>query len=85
MSPQLAAGIVKRFFGSVICGIAVSTGFLGVATIWQPYAPADTWTDVLHDYLAIGLVGDVAGAIAGAVYALSWSIGFWLKRPKARA
>jgi ABC-type transport system involved in cytochrome c biogenesis permease subunit len=85
MSPQLAAGIAKRFFGSVIGGIAVSTGFLGVATIWQPYAPADTWADVLYDYIAIGLVGGIAGAIVGAVYALSWSIGLWLKRPKARA
>jgi ABC-type transport system involved in cytochrome c biogenesis permease subunit len=84
MRRHLAVGMMARFFGCVICGIALSTGFLGAATFWRPYDPLDTWADVRHDVIVIGLIGVIAGAIVGTLWSLLWSIDLWLGPPKPR-
>jgi hypothetical protein len=83
MSRELAMGLMARFFGSVICGIFLSMGFLGAATIWRPYDPLDTWADVRHDVLAISIVGAIAGAIVGLLWSI-WAVELRLDRPTSQ-
>ena len=40
------AGMALRFFGSIVCGVALVLAFVGAATLYNPYDPVDTWDDV---------------------------------------
>jgi|SRR5580700_6389307 hypothetical protein len=85
MKRQLAVGLMVRFFGCLICGIALSTGSLGVAALFGHYDPLDTWADVGHEFLAFGIIGAIAGMIIGTLWSLLWCVDLWLGPPKTLA
>jgi hypothetical protein len=83
MRRGLTTDLTLRFFGSVICGIAIALIFAGLWILFNPFDPKDTWSDVWHFVLPCGVIGAIAGTIVGALWSLLWAIELWLPERKS--
>ncbi len=72
-SGSLVRGLLFRFLVSLLCGIVLAEAFVGAAAIYNPYGPSDAEV-VVHDIVACGVIGTIAGVVIGAAWCMTEGI-----------